>query len=134
MYDELTRRGHQVSVYTPIHQLWPEIPDFDPSGHYDLGILNHSNCLTHLRNMNIDRIVFTSHGVIPQPEWPVDGADVYVGVSEEVVADMNNRFGIDGVVIRNPIDTERFKPTRPLHPFKSCAVSFELWVDGQGND
>lgn len=116
MFDELTRRGHEVHVYTPIHQLYPEIPPWTSSGRYDLGILNHNNCLTFLRTQNVDKIIFTSHGVIPQPEWPVEGADVYVGVSEEVVEDMKIRWDVDGIVIRNPIDTEKFRPTKALSP------------------
>jgi glycosyltransferase involved in cell wall biosynthesis len=116
MYDELVRCGHDVHIYTPVHQLWRDIPDFIPKLHYDLGILNHSNCVKHLAGANIGRRIFTSHGIIPQPEWPIPGCDVYVAVSEEVQASMADRYGVESVVIRNPINLDRFRPTRPLSP------------------
>lgn len=112
MHDELVRLGHTVHVYTPIpNTLYPDIPPFD-GGHYHLGLLNHSNCLAFLRDKDIDRIVFTSHGVIPQPEHPVEGADVYVAVSEEV-AEANTAYGVESVVIRNPIDPFKFPYSPP---------------------
>jgi glycosyltransferase involved in cell wall biosynthesis len=114
MYEELVRLGHDVHVYTPVHRIWLDMPKFDPRVHYDLGILNHSNCLEHLRKHNIDKIIYTSHGIIPQPEWPVPGADIYVSVSEEVQANVQKRWGIDSIVIRNPIDTQRFAPSKPV--------------------
>lgn len=113
MYNELVTRGHTVHVFTPIHQLWPDIPDYEPTGHYDLALINHSQCLEVLKDGNIDRIIFTSHGIIPQPEWPTEGADVYVSVSEETQASNLNRFQVKSVVIRNPINTALFKPIRP---------------------
>ena len=113
MYDELSKE-HEVHVYTPIHQLWTDIPPFNPRLRYDLAIVNHTNCLGYLRQQNIGRIIFTSHGVIPQPERPEIGADVYVSVSEEVQA-ANLERGFESVVIRNPINTERFKPLKPTH-------------------
>lgn len=109
------RLGHEVHIYTPIHHLWKDMPPFRPELTYDLGILNHSNCLEYLKNHKINKIIYTSHGIIPQPEWPVPGADVYVSVSEEVQENVWQRWGIESVVIRNPIDTERFKPTRRLN-------------------
>ena len=112
MYQEFIRRGHKVHVYTPIpNALWPFMPPFDPSSRYDLGVLNHSNCLTFLRDKAIAKIIYTSHGVIPQPEWPVDGADVYVAVSEEV-RDGHKMEGYDARVIRNPVDLHRYRSTR----------------------
>lgn len=114
MYNELVARGHVVHVYTPIHQLWLDIPTYDPREYYDLAIVNHSNCLEYLRDQRIGKIIHTSHGIIPQPEWPVEGADVYVSVSEEVQANNLERFGIGSIVIRNPIDTTTFAPTKPI--------------------
>lgn len=113
MYDELVRLGHTVHVYTPIpNTIWPDMPPYRPDVTYDLGLLNHNNCLEALRGRNINKIVFTSHGVIPQPEWPVDGADIYVAVSEEV-RDSDKMAGRNAVVIRNPIDTFKFS-SRPV--------------------
>ena len=115
MYDELSKK-HEVHVYTPIHQLWPWMPKFQPTLHYDLALVSHKNCLEYLREQNIDKIIHTSHGVIPAPEEPVEGADVYVSVSEEVQASNLDRFGFESIVIRNPIDTLTFAPSKPTNP------------------
>lgn len=114
MYDELSKE-HEVHVWTPIHHLWKDIPDFNPRLTYDVGILNHSQCVKHLSSASIKRRIFTSHGVIPQPEWPIPGCDVYVAVSEEVQQNMRERWGIDSVVIRNPINLQRFRSTRHVN-------------------
>ena len=115
MYDELSKK-HEVHVYTPIHQLWPWMSRFQPTLHYDLALVSHRNCLEYLREQNIDRIIHTSHGVIPAPEEPVDGADVYVSVSEEVQAHNLEHFGFESIVIRNPIDTATFTNLTPTNP------------------
>ncbi len=112
MFGRLSRT-HEVHVYTPNRNtIFPEMPPYDPATTYDLGILNHSMCLTRLRDRNIKRIIYTSHGVIPGAERPVEGADVYVSVSEEVQSALAAK-GFESVVIRNPIDIERFKAKKP---------------------
>lgn len=104
---------HEVHVYTPgRNSIFPEMPPYDPAASYDLGILNHLMCLRFLRDKNIKKIIYTSHGVIPGAEKPGEGADVYVSVSEEVQTVLAAK-GFDSVVIRNPIDTERFKAAKP---------------------
>ena len=87
MFDELSKE-HEVDVYAANgNTVFPDMPPFDPNVFYDRGILNHAACLTFLRKRaSIGRTIFTSHGVIPGAEKPVDGADVYVSVSEEVQA------------------------------------------------
>jgi hypothetical protein len=77
--------------------------------HYDLAIINHNVCLAALRDWNIDKRVFTSHGVIPDLEQPIPGADAYVAVSEEVQDSLSAK-GFRSTIIRNPIDTEYFSP------------------------
>lgn len=108
MFDELSKFG-KVHVYAASgNTVFPDMPPFDPAVSYDRGILNHKRCLTYLReHANIDRIIYTSHGVIPGAERPTEGADVYVAVSEEV-QDRLAQDGYESVVIRNPIDLSRF--------------------------
>ena len=116
MYLELSKE-HEVHFYSPLHHLWKDMPPFDPRLHYDRAFVNHTNCLQYLSGQsNIDRIVHTSHGIIPAVEQPTPGADVYVSVSEEVQASNLEKFGVESVVIRNPIDTVRFSPSAPTNP------------------
>jgi len=112
MFDELSKE-HEVHFYSPIHHLWKDMPPFNPSLRYDRAFVNHSNCMEYLRDKDIERIVHTSHGVIPAVEWPIPGADVYVSVSEEVREHNLAKWGQDSVVIRNPIDTVKFTPAHP---------------------
>lgn len=111
MFDELSK-AHTVHIYTPRpNTIFLEMPPWDPTETYDLGILNHSMCLSFLKDKNVKKIIFTSHGVIPGAEKPVAGADVYVAVSEEVQAVLRAK-GFESSVIRNPINTERFTPRK----------------------
>ena len=79
----------------------------DSKKHYDLALINHSSCLKEIRDWNIDKRIFTSHGIIPKLEQPISGADVYVSVSGEVQSNLVDK-GFESVIIRNPIDTDYF--------------------------
>lgn len=79
----------------------------------DLAIINHNTCLDRLKYLKCKKI-FTSHGVIPDLEQPVEGADIYVSVSEEVQENLKSK-GFESVVIRNPIDCDKFKSIRPIN-------------------
>jgi hypothetical protein len=105
MASELTRLGHEVHIFAGDgkYDLLPNYPRLDDN--YDLALINHNVCLSALEGISIKKRIFTSHGIIPELERPIKGADVYVAVSEEV-ADHHKGFGF--VVIRNPIDTETF--------------------------
>lgn len=113
MFDELSKE-HEVHVYANSgNTIYPDMPPFDRNVFYDRGILNHAACLTFLRKRaSIGRTIFTSHGVLPGAEKPVDGADVYVSVSEEV-QDRLASDGYESVVIRNPINLDKFNATKP---------------------
>ncbi len=114
MFDELSKQ-HTTHVYAANgNSIYPDMPPYDPSTRYDLGLLNHGMCLRYLRDKKIDKIVFTSHGVIPGAEKPVDGADIYVSVSEEVQS-MLAKKGFESFVIRNPIDTDKFRTDKPTN-------------------
>lgn len=106
MYNYLSKE-HDVDVFVPKPHVIFNVKPYDPNKHYDLGIINHRSCLNYLRDKNIARKIFTSHGIIPGAEKPIEGADVYVGVSEEV-AFVIGELGFPAQVIRNPIDVEGF--------------------------
>jgi len=108
MAQELKRRGYQVGVYTKVKgyvsDLLKDLIDDEPQG-YDLALINHNSCM----GVDAKFKIFTSHGTVPELERPVEGADVYVAVSENVAEKYNLKH-----IIKNPIDTERFKPTNEI--------------------
>ncbi|MBN2841227.1 MAG: hypothetical protein JXP37_09770 [Coriobacteriia bacterium] len=69
-----------------------------------------------------DRAVFTSHGIYPDLEQPVPGADHYVAVSEEVASHLSMR-GYNAAVIRNAIDTDEYCAGPPVSPSLSRVLS-----------
>jgi len=112
--NEFKRLGHEVSLYAPtVNVIAPEFPFFSFQKEYDVALINHNVNLENLKYLTCKKI-FTSHGVIPDLEKPVEGADVYVSVSEEVQANLKD-LGFDSTIIRNPIDTKHFYPTRKVH-------------------
>lgn len=81
---------------------------------YDLILCNHNSCLHHIhRNSIKGKIKFISHGTVPALEQAVQGADEYIAISEEVQTHML-RSGFKSEVVLNPIDLDRFYPTKPL--------------------
>lgn len=121
MYQELSK-NHDVSVYTPRQNtLFPFMKRFQMSESYDLGILNHGMTVKKLERADIKKRILTSHGVIPGAERPVDGADLYVSVSEEVQARLA-ASGYESTVIRNPIDLEKFTCTPSDRPKLKTAL------------
>lgn len=108
MAKELQRRGYQVGIYTKVKgfvsDLLKDLIDDNPKD-YDLALINHNSCI----GVDAKFKIFTSHGTIPGLEKPVEGADVYVAVSENVADKYNLKH-----IIKNPIDTELFKPTREI--------------------
>jgi hypothetical protein len=95
MAQSLRYLGHEV-----------DLNDTEPKKQYDLAIINHLDP----KLINAKKKIYTCHGIIPKLERPREGADVYVAVSEEV-KDFHNC----DVIIRNPIDTERFYPKKPVN-------------------
>jgi hypothetical protein len=80
-----------------------------PGSEYDLSLINHNTCLAVCKKVRGPK-VFTSHGPLHPLEFPMPGADFYVGVSEEIRATWIVR-GFHLSVIRNGIDLEEFYPT-----------------------
>ena len=114
MAKELTERGHDVSVFTLSKgDVSDMIAEFCkvvdcPESLYDLILINHNSCLNRLTGVSGFKI-FTSHGIYPELEQPVEGADKYVSISEEVHNHLQNK-GFDSTVIHNGIDCRRFSP------------------------
>lgn len=93
---------------------------------YDVIICNHFEITRTLRKAFPDTpIIATVHGILHKneqtgeiwPEHPVLEEGVvnqYVAVSEEVQDKLKTDYNIDSVIIRNPIDLERFMPDEGL--------------------
>lgn len=98
-----------VGVFTHhkgfVSDLLKDFIDDDPKD-YDLALINHNTCI----DVDAKFKIFTSHGTEPSLEKPMQGCDIYVGVNEAVA----DRHRLE-YVIKNPIDTKRFKPTHPLN-------------------
>lgn len=107
IFDELSK-SHDVDVYVSKNGCNKLIKaGCNKNKHYDLALINHNICFEEIKGWNIDKRIFTSHGVIPDLEQPILGADVYVSVSEEVQNNLYSK-GFKSVVIRNPINTDYF--------------------------
>jgi GT2 family glycosyltransferase len=112
MVKELERLGHNVEVFTFTKdkvgvQAKLNVVD-KPKDRYDLIFINHNTCLMALQDVQGYK-VFTSHGVFPEIEQPVAGADKYVSISSEVKAHLRS-LEFNSELILNGIDCDRFKP------------------------
>lgn len=101
MQQALESQGHTVYTRTAA----------DESPKVDLAIINHNTCLEAFKHLDCPKI-FTSHGVLPDLEQPVGGADIYISVSEEVQDNLKQK-GFDSHIIRNGIDCNKYKATTP---------------------
>lgn len=107
MVEELAKE-HEVGVYTLnkgyVSDLLKDYLDDKPAG-YDLALINHNTCA----NVDAKFKIFTSHGTEPLIEAPPKDMDAYVAVNENVA----KKYNIPNI-IKNPINTERFRPTSPI--------------------
>ena len=104
---ELIRRGHSVSIYSPMPR--EGIPyfrnagiEYVTSGEFDLVLENHK---VITRNFRYHKLIHMCHGRIRE-ESPMPGV-VNVAVNE-----ITRKFWNLDLVIQNGIDTDRMKPTR----------------------
>jgi glycosyltransferase involved in cell wall biosynthesis len=129
---ELSERGHDVDVFSfHLGTMSDLISEFchvtkDLKCTYDLILINHNTCLRHIKDIKGTK-VFTSHGVYPPREQPEDGADFYVGISEEII-DHNER---EMALIHNGVDCEVFKPTREIN--KELKTVYSLCQGAKAN-
>lgn len=102
-------KEHTIGVYTRhkgyVSDLLAPYIDDDPKG-YDLALINHNSCI----NVGAKYKIFTSHGMWNDIEKPAPGCDEYVAVSENVAEYHNLKR-----IIKNPIDTARFAPNKPIN-------------------
>lgn len=91
--------------------------------------INHNTCLEKVRDFNGFKI-FTSHGVYPELEQPIDGADVYVAISEEVQNNLKSK-GYNSEVIYNGIDCSRYRPYKKIN--KELKKVFSLCQQDDAN-
>lgn len=109
MFNYLSK-NHDVDVYTSDGVNILIDASYEIKKHYDLAIINHNTCLHDLESWNIKKRIFTSHGVLPDLEKAIPGADKYIAVSEEVQTAII-KAGFHASIIRNPIDTDFFTPS-----------------------
>lgn len=109
MAREILRQGHELGVYTRekgvVSDLLFDYLDDYPED-YDLALINHTSCA----HVQARKRIFTSHSPFIDLEKPPTGMDVYVAVSENI----QRKYDLPHL-IKNPIDTELFKPTRKIN-------------------
>lgn len=116
----LADRGHEIDVLTLMEGMTSErmvsfarIADKPLRPEYDLILANHGTAFYRTRETDGFK-VFTSHGPTHRLEMPIGGADVYVGVSKEVVSRrLSESFPKDMLVITNGVDLTDFRPPSP---------------------
>jgi len=141
---ELKRLGHEVSAFSfhlgavsdKLKEAGIEVMDNleGKRDAFDLVFANHFDptCYVKAKCPNT-LIVFTIHGIIGGPETPPLFCDAYVAVSEEVKELMKKQYNIDCHIIRNAVDLERFKETKPRDPeIKNVLLSSSYY--GQGSE
>lgn len=124
---ELKRLGHEVSAFSfnlgavsnKLKEVGVEVFDNldGKRDDFDVIITNHINIANYIKSkVPTTPMIFTVHGIIGYPEEPPLYADHFVAVSEEVKDLMKEKHGIDCEIIRNAIDLDRFKETKPRNP------------------
>lgn len=116
MAKQLEKMGHEVSVYTRQKGKVSEMLNTVdvPDEEYDLLIINHNSCLRELADVRGFKI-YTSHGIYPALEQPIEGANRYVAITPEVQHHLKSE-GFDASIIYNGVDMERFNIKNPVNP------------------
>ncbi len=112
---ELLKRNHNVDVFALnkgnfFNYIVKTLPDvgINLKKEYDLILINHNSSLKFILDNNIKGYkIFTSHGINSKDEIPIQGADFYVSISEEVFDNLLS-LGFNSIIIRNPIDINHF--------------------------
>ena len=135
MAKALTKLGHDVTIAcrgaNNLLSNFPEIRLERPRGEYELGLFNHISMLEKKElRQRCETIIQTCHGVIPGEEKPHPAADIHVAVSDEVRDAIRDKPGVtETYVIRNPIDTSRFRPETELNE----TVKRVLYISNNGD-
>lgn len=124
MYKEFLSRGHKVTVYSPfggkLENQMHAVNDLEKIETPDVIIAQHTPCAEVLKRIfpNVPTI-FYAHGLLPEIEQPPKiPMDYYFVINEFVEKNLVDK----GVplkkieIIRDFIDTEKFKPEAPISP------------------
>jgi len=122
MYNELVSRGHNVLVFSPLSgELAKKMNAVDSLKGIeapDVILAQHRTCAIKLKNAfpNVPMILLT-HGIEPEEEQPPRIAiDYYIPVNEQNAENLVSQY-VDPnkiTIIRDFVDTEEFKPVKPL--------------------
>lgn len=120
MAKEMINQGHEVHIFTYLKgEMWKKMRETgakllkdDIKDEYDVAIINNNGCMP-LAPKSAYKI-FVSNGVIPTAEHPIDGADKYISISEEVKNNLSD-LGYESIIIRNGVDCERFSPQKQIN-------------------
>ncbi len=117
--ERLKQIGHDVEIFSYLKGIMSDafkiinVPLVDKiEDKYDLAIINHNGCLIQAPQSAYK--IFISHGVNPEIEQPISGADKYISISEEVYQN-SKRLGFDSEIILNPVNLDRFKSINPIN-------------------
>ena len=125
MGSALQKKNHEIYIYSPskgkfsqhLEEIGFDVWDtFDNQMSFDAAIINHSVCLREIisQRKRSYPLVFTSHGPFEELEKPINGADLYVSVSEETQTRSSN-LGFKSILIRNPINTDIYTAKEPTN-------------------
>ncbi len=107
MYHALRKLGHTVYFFTheaKINEAHKNLP-FIHNGVFDLILCSSNAALREIGRFK-GRKIFISHGILPELEQPVKGADIYIAVSEESAKNCKTKGFPVSKIIRNPIDCD----------------------------
>lgn len=126
MRDALVCLGHDVALFAMSERVSPYFGSLEVltpttirrADGFELVVCNSNAVLEQLSGLD-GVVVFLSHGVLPELEQPIPGADLYLAVSEEVAWNVERQGYACTGILRNPIDTSRFNYVgcgeRPKH-------------------
>lgn len=131
VYEELIALGFDVDVFTFHADDKGASSEIDQDDllvgkvirkRYDLAIVNHQTCLKAVyRYFDVDHIRYVCHGIYPAIEQPLELAQSYVAISEEVKAHLAGK-GFNSQVIHNPVNLERYYPKTDISEIDRISI------------
>lgn len=123
IYQELVKRGHQVTVYSPlggkIESQMNVVKNIADLPHPDIILAQHIDCANSLHTaFPHTPLIFYSHSIWLEAEQPPDfTATAYLAINEAVKDNLINKGVPESKIsiVRDSVDTVRFSPTHPLH-------------------
>lgn len=120
MAKELIRLGHDVDMFTYLKgPMWKVIKDSgigllgdDPKDKYDITIMNGNPCIAKAPKSAYKMMI--CNGIVPPQEYPANGIDRYIAVSEEVSNTLEMKAH-KNIIIRNGIDCDRYLSVNPAN-------------------